>query len=132
MKELIEAGLLGILAGLAAGFFGVGGGIVFVPIGSACRRTYAAGGSGSSWTAILPTSALCANRYRIGKEVAWNLAEMAHSGSAGRGGDRRKMGESASGTTASDYFRVVFTVYGDKQTGERMDEGAREEGFVQS
>jgi uncharacterized protein len=71
--ELSKAGLLGILAGLAAGFFGVGGGIVFVPIGVLLGGLTQVVAQGSSWTAILPTSIISGNRYRIGGELAGSL-----------------------------------------------------------
>jgi hypothetical protein len=73
LSGLVEAGLLGILAGLAAGFFGVGGGIVFVPIGVLLAGLSQVVAQGSSYVAILPTSILCANRYRLGGEVAWDM-----------------------------------------------------------
>jgi uncharacterized protein len=73
IRDLVRAGALGIGAGLAAGFFGVGGGIVFVPIGVLAGGLTQVVAQGSSWTAILPTSAICANRYRLKGEVAWRL-----------------------------------------------------------
>jgi len=73
LSGLVEAGLLGIPAGLAAGFFGVGGGIVFVPIGVLLAGLSQVVAQGSSYVAILPTSILCANRYRLEGEVAWDL-----------------------------------------------------------
>jgi len=68
-----EAGLMGILAGLAAGFFGVGGGIVFVPIGVLFAGLTQVVAQGSSWTAILPTSLISAYAYHREREIAWRL-----------------------------------------------------------
>jgi hypothetical protein len=67
------AGCLGILAGLAAGFFGVGGGIVFVPIGVLLAGLPQVVAQGSSWTAILPTSFFSAHAYHREKEIAAEL-----------------------------------------------------------
>jgi len=73
--EYVEAGLLGMLAGLAAGFFGVGGGVVFVPTGRLLAGLTQCLAQGSSLTAMLPTSFVAAINYQKQKEVDWVLAK---------------------------------------------------------
>lgn len=72
--DFIKGGFLGIFAGLAAGFFGVGGGIIFVPVGVLLVGLSQQVAQGSSWTAIFPTSVLCASAYRKQGELAADLA----------------------------------------------------------
>lgn len=72
---LTEAGLLGVVAGAAAGFFGVGGGIVFVPTGVLLAGLSQVVAQGSSYVAILPTALLCAYRYNQGRELGWHVVK---------------------------------------------------------
>lgn len=71
--ELLKAGLLGLLAGAVAGFFGVGGGIVFVPTGVLLAGLAQAVAQGSSFTAMLPTTLAGTLAYKEKREIAWEL-----------------------------------------------------------
>ena len=70
---LLEAGLFGLLAGAVAGFFGVGGGIVFVPTGVLLAGLTQAVSQGSSFTAMLPTALAGTLAYKEKHEIAWDL-----------------------------------------------------------
>ncbi len=70
----IESTLFGALAGMAAGFFGVGGGVVFVPTGRLLAGLGQAVAQGSSLTAMLPTSLVAMINYHRKREIDWNIA----------------------------------------------------------
>jgi len=83
LLRLTEAGILGIFGGLAAGFFGVGGGIVYVPIGVLLMGLTQASAQGSSFAAIFPTALLCAWRYWQSKEISLALVKWLVPGAVG-------------------------------------------------
>jgi len=58
------AGLAGITAGLASGFFGVGGGVVFVPAGVQLLGLGEKAAHGASFGAIIPTALVGIFRYK--------------------------------------------------------------------
>lgn len=72
--EWVEVGLFGVLAGFVAGFFGVGGGVVFVPTGVLLGGLEQVIAQGSSFVAIFPTSALAARAYSLKGEIDWRMA----------------------------------------------------------
>lgn len=69
---VIEAGLMGIVAGICAGFFGVGGGVVFVPAGVLIANLAQAVAQGSSFTAILPTTMMGSMIYIRNREIIFS------------------------------------------------------------
>jgi len=71
--QYLQAGLLGVLAGTVAGFFGVGGGVVFVPTGKILVGLTQHVAQGSSLTAMIPTAAVAARTYIKQKQVEWVL-----------------------------------------------------------
>ena len=73
--DFTETGLFGILAGLTAGFFGVGGGVVFVPTGVILAGLQQCIAQGSSLTAILPTTLVATFNYQREREIEWNLVK---------------------------------------------------------
>ena len=74
MIELVAVGALGLMAGVFAGLFGVGGGILFVPalaLGLGLSQIEA---EASSLLAILPTVAAGAWRQHRYGNVRWRVA----------------------------------------------------------
>jgi len=65
----------GVLAGLAAGFFGVGGGVVFVPTGVLLGGLTQVVAQGASFTAMIPTALVSAFNYHRQKEIEWDLVK---------------------------------------------------------
>jgi uncharacterized protein len=66
MEEALAAAAVGVLAGVLAGFFGVGGGIVFVPVFALVLGLGQLEAEATSLAAILPTvvaGALQQHRY---------------------------------------------------------------------
>ena len=64
MWALLLAGLIGLVAGVLAGLFGVGGGILFVPTLTLVLGLTQIHAEASSLLAILPTAAAGAWRQR--------------------------------------------------------------------
>ncbi len=73
--EYVQSGLLGALAGMAAGFFGVGGGVVFVPTGHLLAGLTQTIAQGSSLTAMLPTASVASMNYHRNNKIDWSLAK---------------------------------------------------------
>ena len=74
MWALFFAGLIGLVAGLLAGLFGVGGGILFVPTLTLVLGLTQIHAEASSLLAILPTAAAGAWRQRSYGNVRWRPA----------------------------------------------------------
>jgi uncharacterized protein len=72
--EILAAIALGLLAGVLAGFFGVGGGILFVPALVLAFELGQLEAEGTSLAAILPTVAAGAWRQHRYGNVAWRSA----------------------------------------------------------
>jgi len=81
LTQMLQAAFFGVFAGFAAGFFGVGGGIVFVPTGVLVAGLQQAVAQGSSFTAMLPTTYVATINYRRKKEVDWYLVRWMIPGS---------------------------------------------------
>jgi uncharacterized protein len=78
---LVKPVVLGSCAGIVAGLFGVGGGVIVVPglvlwLGLSQRRA-----SGTSAAAIVPTSAAAMLSFGIGGSVNWHAAALIIVGS---------------------------------------------------
>jgi uncharacterized protein len=76
MGAVIAAIALGLLAGVAAGFFGVGGGILFVPTLVLAFGLGQLEAEATSLAAILPTVAAGAWRQHRYGNVQWRTAGM--------------------------------------------------------
>jgi uncharacterized membrane protein YfcA len=76
MEAVIAAVALGLLAGVAAGFFGVGGGILFVPTLVLAFGLGQLEAEATSLAAILPTVAAGAWRQHRYGHVRWRTAAM--------------------------------------------------------
>lgn len=74
MGALLLAGLIGLVAGVLAGLFGVGGGILFVPTLTLVLGLTQIHAEASSLLAILPTAAAGAWRQRRYGNVRWRPA----------------------------------------------------------
>jgi uncharacterized membrane protein YfcA len=74
MWALFAAALLGVLAGVFAGLFGVGGGILFVPTLTLVLGLTQIHAEATSLLAILPTAAVGAWRQRTYGNVRWRPA----------------------------------------------------------
>jgi uncharacterized membrane protein YfcA len=74
MWALVAAGALGVVAGVLAGLFGVGGGILFVPTLTLVLGLTQLHAEASSLLAILPTAAAGAWRQRRYGNVRWRTA----------------------------------------------------------
>ena len=65
---------IGILGGIVGGLFGVGGGLIFVPLLILLRNFDAHLAIGTSFAAIIPTAAIGAYRHFEAKSVDWKTA----------------------------------------------------------
>ncbi len=74
MWALLAAALIGLFAGVLAGLFGVGGGILFVPTLTLVLGLTQLHAEASSLLAILPTSIAGALRQRRYGNVRWRPA----------------------------------------------------------
>jgi uncharacterized protein len=74
MWALLLAGLIGLIAGVLAGLFGVGGGILFVPTLTLVLGLTQLHAEASSLLAILPTAVAGAWRQRRYGNVRWRPA----------------------------------------------------------
>jgi uncharacterized membrane protein YfcA len=74
MWALLLAGTIGLVAGVLAGLFGVGGGILFVPTLTLVLGLTQIHAEASSLLAILPTAAAGAWRQRRYGNVRWRPA----------------------------------------------------------
>jgi uncharacterized membrane protein YfcA len=74
MWALLLAGMIGLVAGVLAGLFGVGGGILFVPTLTLVLGLTQIHAEASSLLAILPTAAAGAWRQRRYGNVRWRPA----------------------------------------------------------
>ena len=74
MWALLLAGVIGLVAGVLAGLFGVGGGILFVPTLTLVLGLTQLHAEASSLLAILPTAAAGACRQRRYGNVRWRPA----------------------------------------------------------
>ena len=74
MSALLLAGAIGLVAGVLAGLFGVGGGILFVPTLTLVLGLTQIHAEASSLLAILPTAAAGAWRQRRYGNVRWRPA----------------------------------------------------------
>ena len=71
--QYIEPLLFGLLAGAVAGFFGVGGGVVFVPTGVLLAGLPQVIAQGSSFMAMLPTTVVSSLTYSQKREIEWQI-----------------------------------------------------------
>ena len=74
MWALLAAGALGLVAGVLAGLFGVGGGILFVPTLALVLGLTQLHAEATSLLAILPTAAAGVWRQRSYGNVRWRAA----------------------------------------------------------
>ena len=74
MTSLVLAGAIGLLAGVLAGLFGVGGGILFVPTLTLVLGLTQLHAEATSLLAILPTAVAGAWRQRRYGNVRWKAA----------------------------------------------------------
>jgi hypothetical protein len=74
MWALLVAGALGLVAGVFAGLFGIGGGILFVPTLTLVLGLTQLHAEATSLLAILPTAAVGAWRQRGYGNVRWKAA----------------------------------------------------------
>ena len=74
MEEVAAALLLGLLAGVMAGFFGIGGGLLFVPTLVLVFELGQLEAQATSLAAILPTVVAGAWRQHRYGNVAWRAA----------------------------------------------------------
>ena len=74
MEEVAAALLLGLLAGVMAGFFGIGGGLLFVPTLVLVFELGQLEAQATSLAAILPTGVAGAWRQHRYGNVAWRAA----------------------------------------------------------
>ena len=74
MWALLLAGAIGLVAGVLAGLFGVGGGILFVPTLTLVLGLTQIHAEASSLLAILPTAVAGAWRQRRNGNVRWKPA----------------------------------------------------------
>jgi uncharacterized protein len=74
MGTMLAAGLLGLLAGVLAGLFGVGGGILFVPALTLVLGLTQIHAEATSLLAVLPTAAVGTWRQRRYGNVRWRAA----------------------------------------------------------
>jgi uncharacterized membrane protein YfcA len=74
MEEVVAAILLGLLAGVVAGFFGVGGGLLFVPTLVLAFELGQLEAEATSLAAILPTVVVGAWRQHRYGNVEWRTA----------------------------------------------------------
>jgi uncharacterized protein len=74
MEEVVAAVLLGLLAGVVAGFYGVGGGLLFVPTLIFAFGLGQVEAEATSLAAILPTVAAGAWRQSRYGNVSWQAA----------------------------------------------------------
>ena len=74
MWALVAAGAIGLAAGVLAGLFGVGGGILFVPTLTLVLGLTQLHAEATSLLAILPTSIAGALRQRRYGNVRWRAA----------------------------------------------------------
>ena len=73
MPFLIIA-VIGIIGGLVGGLFGVGGGLIFVPLLILLRNFDPHVAIGTSFAAIIPTAAIGAYRHFAAQSVDWKTA----------------------------------------------------------
>ncbi|HEX9744176.1 MAG TPA: sulfite exporter TauE/SafE family protein, partial [bacterium] len=103
----LESGGMGLLAGLFAGFFGVGGGVVFVPTGVLLGGLPQHIAQGSSFTAILPTTIMGAIVYWKNGEISRKLLKWLIPGAL--------VGAAAGSYIAalipSNWLRIIFAIY---------------------
>jgi hypothetical protein len=74
MWALVAAGLIGLFAGVLAGLFGVGGGILFVPTLTLVLGLTQLHAEATSLLAILPTAIAGASRQARYGNVRWRAA----------------------------------------------------------
>jgi len=74
MWALVAAGSLGVLAGVLAGLFGVGGGILFVPTLTLVLGLTQIHAEATSLLALLPVASVCAWRQVRYGNVRWRAA----------------------------------------------------------
>ena len=73
MPYLIIA-VIGILGGLVGGLFGVGGGLIFVPLLILIKNFDPHVAIGTSFAAIIPTAAIGAYRHYAAQSIDWKTA----------------------------------------------------------
>ncbi|MCL4542071.1 MAG: sulfite exporter TauE/SafE family protein [Chloroflexi bacterium] len=66
--------LLGGFGGILSGFFGVGGGVVFVPVLATVFALRQQEAQGTSLTIIIPTALLGLITYSLHQPLRWNIA----------------------------------------------------------
>lgn len=76
MLEIVAIAVLGLAAGVVAGMFGVGGGIIFVPALTLVVGLAQLEAEATSLLAIIPVAVLGTWRQRSGGEVHWTDAAL--------------------------------------------------------
>jgi len=69
-----EIALIGILGGLVSGLFGVGGGVLFVPLLIILRHFNPHLAIGTSLAVIVPTALIAAYRHSLAEMIDWKTA----------------------------------------------------------
>ena len=107
MTAYVLAAVLGLVAGVAAGVFGVGGGILFVPVLVALHRSQLHA-EATSLLAILPTVAAGAWRQNRYGNVHWKAAAVVGVVSIAGVEIGVEVAHSLSGTTLRRLFAVLI------------------------
>lgn len=72
--ELFLTGLIGFLGGVVSGLFGVGGGLIFVPLLILVKKVSPHDAVGTSLAAIVPTAFVAMLNYSGSSKVLWKAA----------------------------------------------------------
>jgi uncharacterized protein len=78
----IKSALIGVVAGAAAGLFGIGGGIIIVPSAVLLLGLTQREASGTSITAVIVLSLTAVTAFGISGNVDWSAAPFIFAGSA--------------------------------------------------
>ncbi len=74
MQALLFFAIIGILGGVASGLFGVGGGLVFVPLLTMLKKMGLHQAIGTSIAIVIPTSMMSTYRHAGAGNVDWKAA----------------------------------------------------------
>lgn len=74
MQTLLILALIGVFGGLASGLFGVGGGLVFVPLLVMLKKMGLHQAIGTSIVAVVPTAFMASLRHAGSGNVDWKTA----------------------------------------------------------
>jgi hypothetical protein len=81
IRQDLALGTVGLLAGGFSGLFGVGGGIVMVPLIVVVAGLSQHGAHATSLAAILPIAAVAAARFGVDEEIHYGIAALLALGS---------------------------------------------------